>query len=207
MATRLVQACAYANWTGESFEVWKWFRAGDPRKKISRELRSLFPYIFSLVVTSKTSREIAQLSFTVAGTDIELTVQGALARNLLGKVYYAWYVGRCLDKERLQYFAPEKVLENGEAVILPADLKIRPYGNKVPSKIDSESAKMQFQLRELSVKGSFMGTKNELEAVVEVARARKIESVVTRKYSLDDINQGMGALGRGEILGRAYVSP
>ncbi len=66
---------------------------------------------------------------------------------------------------------------------------------------------MQFQLRELSVKGSFMGTKNELEAVVELARAKRIESVATRKYALDEVNQGMGALGRGEILGRAYVSP
>ncbi len=66
---------------------------------------------------------------------------------------------------------------------------------------------MQFQLRELSVKGSFMGTKNELEAVVELAKARKIESVATKRYTLDEVNQGMGALGRGEILGRAYVSP
>ncbi len=66
---------------------------------------------------------------------------------------------------------------------------------------------MQFQLRELSVKGSFMGTKNELEAVVELARSRRIQSVATRRYALDEVNQGMEALGRGEIVGRAYVAP
>ncbi|SRR5713101_1659347 len=66
---------------------------------------------------------------------------------------------------------------------------------------------MQFQLRELSIKGSFMGTKNELEAVVDLAKAGKIESVVTKRYTLDEVNQGIEALGRGEILGRAYVSP
>lgn len=66
---------------------------------------------------------------------------------------------------------------------------------------------MQFLTRELSVRGSFVGTKNELEAVVELARARRIQSVATRRYALEEVNQGMEALGRGEIVGRAYVSP
>jgi propanol-preferring alcohol dehydrogenase len=66
---------------------------------------------------------------------------------------------------------------------------------------------LQFQLRELSVKGSFMGTKNELETVIQLAKTREIESVATRKYGLDMVNEGLGALGRGEIVGRAYVSP
>ncbi len=66
---------------------------------------------------------------------------------------------------------------------------------------------MQFQLRELSLKGSFMGTKNELEAVVELARTKRIQSVATKKYTLEEVNQGMDALGRGEIVGRAYVTP
>lgn len=63
-----------------------------------------------------------------------------------------------------------------------------------------------FVLKEFSIAGSLVGTKDELADLVELARTKKLQSVVTKKFALDDINNALESLRRGEIVGRGYVS-
>jgi len=63
-----------------------------------------------------------------------------------------------------------------------------------------------FVLREFSLAGSLVGTKNELADLVELARTKRLQSIVTRKFTLDEINNALESLRRGEIAGRGYVS-
>lgn len=63
-----------------------------------------------------------------------------------------------------------------------------------------------FVLRELSLAGSLVGSKSELVDLVELARTRRLQSIVTRKFMLDQINAALEELRRGEIAGRAFVS-
>lgn len=63
-----------------------------------------------------------------------------------------------------------------------------------------------FVLREFSLAGSLVGTKNELEELVDLARTKRLQSIVTRKFALDEINGAFESLRRGEIAGRGYVS-
>lgn len=65
---------------------------------------------------------------------------------------------------------------------------------------------MTFGLRELSLAGTLMGTKNELATVVELARTNRLKSAATRRFSLEEVNEGIGSLRKGEIIGRGYVS-
>ncbi|HLE34525.1 MAG TPA: zinc-binding dehydrogenase [Nitrososphaerales archaeon] len=63
-----------------------------------------------------------------------------------------------------------------------------------------------FVLREFSLAGSLVGTKNELAELVELARTKRLQSIVTKKFTLDQINDALGVLRKGEIAGRGYVS-
>jgi len=63
-----------------------------------------------------------------------------------------------------------------------------------------------FVLREFSLAGSLVGTKNELAELVELARTKRLQSIVTKKFTLDQINDALGSLRKGEIVGRGYVS-
>jgi propanol-preferring alcohol dehydrogenase len=58
--------------------------------------------------------------------------------------------------------------------------------------------------REFSLFGSFWGNFNDLTEVVALAEAGMIKHTVTR-VQFDDINDTLGAIGRGEIIGRAVV--
>lgn len=63
-----------------------------------------------------------------------------------------------------------------------------------------------FVLREFSLNGSLAGTKNELMDLVELARSKSLQSIVTKKFALTDVNDALASLRRGEIAGRAYLS-
>jgi D-arabinose 1-dehydrogenase-like Zn-dependent alcohol dehydrogenase len=63
-----------------------------------------------------------------------------------------------------------------------------------------------FMLREFSLAGSLVGTKNELVDLVELARTKRLRSIVTKKFTLEQINDALGSLRKGEIAGRGYVS-
>lgn len=59
--------------------------------------------------------------------------------------------------------------------------------------------------REVDILASRAGTHEELVKVVELARKQKIRSIVTDTFRLDQINEALSKLRKGEILGRAVV--
>lgn len=70
---------------------------------------------------------------------------------------------------------------------------------KIPLTAHVESERM--------LKGSFIGTLAEANEVVELARNGTInyKNIVSRKYALEDVNEALQALDKGEIMGRAVI--
>lgn len=134
MKIKLMQVCAYANWLTESFEIWRLYPIAVPRKKISREMRSLFLWIFSEVVDDKGMEDLSAATFVIGGTDDEIELNFSEAEEVKNKIYYGWYLGKCLDLQRLQYFKPEKIIKSG-FVKLTRDNKAEFY--------ETSSAKLQ----------------------------------------------------------------
>jgi alcohol dehydrogenase, propanol-preferring len=64
-----------------------------------------------------------------------------------------------------------------------------------------------FPLREAQILGNFTGTLLEMVELVDLARRGIIAPVVTRGYRLEDANEVLTKLGRGEIEGRAVLKP
>ncbi len=58
-------------------------------------------------------------------------------------------------------------------------------------------------LREISVVGSYVGSKEELQLLTQLAKNGKIKGVVNAKYPLDKVNEVIAALKEGRIAGRA----
>ncbi|MEM2760218.1 MAG: NAD(P)-dependent alcohol dehydrogenase [Nitrososphaerales archaeon] len=63
-----------------------------------------------------------------------------------------------------------------------------------------------FMLKEFSLVGSLVGNKNELMELIGLAESGKLQSTVTRKFELDEINHALESLRRGEIIGRSYIT-
>lgn len=57
------------------------------------------------------------------------------------------------------------------------------------------------------VQGNFTGTLDELEELVGLAKTGTIAPVVTASYGLEEANDVLARLGRGEIRGRAVLKP
>jgi alcohol dehydrogenase, propanol-preferring len=55
-----------------------------------------------------------------------------------------------------------------------------------------------------AVRGSFWGNYNDLTEVLALAAAGKIKHTIT-PVTLDDINDRLDALGRGDVVGRQVV--
>jgi len=121
MKVRLMQVCAYANWPTESFEIWRLYPINTPRKKISREMRSLFLWIFSEIVDNKGMKELSTATFVLGVTDEGIELNISEAEEIKKRVYYGWYVGRCLDLQRLQYFKREKTIKLGFVKLIGKD--------------------------------------------------------------------------------------
>lgn len=62
-------------------------------------------------------------------------------------------------------------------------------------------------LKEISILTSRAGTREELVKVVDLARKNRVNPVVTDVFKLDQINEALSKLKKGEILGRAIVEP
>jgi D-arabinose 1-dehydrogenase-like Zn-dependent alcohol dehydrogenase len=60
-------------------------------------------------------------------------------------------------------------------------------------------------LKELRILGTVGGTKKDLQELVELARTKKIKSVVTNRITLDEVNDGLLMLERGAITGKCCV--
>jgi propanol-preferring alcohol dehydrogenase len=57
------------------------------------------------------------------------------------------------------------------------------------------------------IQGNFTGALSELTEVVEIAKRGTIAPVVTESYRLEEANEVLARLGRGEIRGRAVLKP
>ncbi|MGH7245956.1 MAG: hypothetical protein ACREGI_03415 [Candidatus Levyibacteriota bacterium] len=121
----ITQVCAYANWPDESFEVWKWFEADKPQKEIVKNMESLFTVVFSRVVQDKKLEDLKNASKTIGRSDIEKTITFSSRDKIVKTAKFAHYLGECLDKKRLQYFAPKKILSSGIATVANNSLKIK----------------------------------------------------------------------------------
>ncbi|GIU71477.1 MAG: NAD(P)-dependent alcohol dehydrogenase [Candidatus Nitrosocaldaceae archaeon] len=89
----------------------------------------------------------------------------------------------------------QKIIANGGKIVLVG------VSNK-PISINPQL----FVLKELSVLGSLVGTKNELEELVWLASSNRIKSIVSKHYSLDQINDGLKELREGKIVGRGCIN-
>ena len=61
--------------------------------------------------------------------------------------------------------------------------------------------------REISVSGSLVGNKKEQADVIELARSGRIKSVVSKTMPLDEINEGLEHLRKGDVIGRSVITP
>jgi alcohol dehydrogenase, propanol-preferring len=64
-----------------------------------------------------------------------------------------------------------------------------------------------FPLRGAQIVGNFTGTLADLVELVDLARKGTIAPVVTGAYRLEEANEVLSKLGRGEIAGRAVLKP
>jgi propanol-preferring alcohol dehydrogenase len=66
---------------------------------------------------------------------------------------------------------------------------------------------VQLIKNEISILTSRAGTHEELATVVKLASENKLQFVVTDKFRLDQINEALYKLSKGEIIGRAVIIP
>jgi len=62
-------------------------------------------------------------------------------------------------------------------------------------------------LKEFSIMGSLVGTKDELEELVNLASKGRIRSIANRRFKLEEINDALNMLRNGGIVGRGYIVP
>ncbi len=114
MKVKVAQVCAYANWPRESFEVWRWYPSNKSFRQVTKEMRSLFLQIYSHVAINKELEALKDAVFTIGMTySEEKPVELSILPKLTEVLHFAWYLGHCLDMQRLQYFAPERVIVRG----------------------------------------------------------------------------------------------
>jgi propanol-preferring alcohol dehydrogenase len=62
-------------------------------------------------------------------------------------------------------------------------------------------------LRAFTLTGAYTGKYADLVELVEIAKKGKIQSVVSRRFKLDEVNTALEDLKAGKILGRAVINP
>ncbi|MEW6603303.1 MAG: alcohol dehydrogenase [Thermoproteota archaeon] len=62
-------------------------------------------------------------------------------------------------------------------------------------------------LRAFTLTGAYTGKFADLVEMVELARMNKVQSVVSRKFTLDQANHALEELKAGKIIGRAVINP
>jgi len=85
-----------------------------------------------------------------------------------------------------------KVLRKGGKLVLVA------YSNLVPLQINS----LKVVLNELEILGTRAGTKEDIEKCVELIVEGKLKPVISKTFSLEEINQAMSILKEGKLSGR-----
>ena len=61
--------------------------------------------------------------------------------------------------------------------------------------------------KEASVVGSSVGSKEELQLLVDLASSGRLKGVANSKHRLNEVNEVLTALKEGKVLGRAYFDP
>jgi D-arabinose 1-dehydrogenase-like Zn-dependent alcohol dehydrogenase len=61
--------------------------------------------------------------------------------------------------------------------------------------------------KEASVVGSSVGSKEELQLLVDLASSGRLKGVANAKHRLNEVNEVLTALKEGKVLGRAYFDP
>jgi propanol-preferring alcohol dehydrogenase len=61
--------------------------------------------------------------------------------------------------------------------------------------------------KEASVVGSSVGSKEELQLLVELASSGRLKGVANARHRLNEVNDVLTALKEGKVLGRAYFDP
>jgi len=62
-------------------------------------------------------------------------------------------------------------------------------------------------LRAFNLTGAYTGKFADLVELVALAKTGKIQSVVSRKFTLDQANSALDELKAGKIIGRAVINP
>lgn len=104
-------------------------------------MSSLFLIVFSRVDGARGLEELKHASRTVGKTDMEVDVATEAASKILQEARFTHCLGKCLDKERLQYFAPSKVLSRG-TVVIQGDNVVIQYEEPKSHKLSNEDKKV-----------------------------------------------------------------
>ncbi|MDQ4074084.1 MAG: zinc-binding dehydrogenase, partial [Thermoproteota archaeon] len=62
-------------------------------------------------------------------------------------------------------------------------------------------------LRGYTITGAYTGTFRDLTELVSIASEGKIQSVVSKRYPLTQVNEALEDLKNGKIIGRAVFNP
>lgn len=62
-------------------------------------------------------------------------------------------------------------------------------------------------LRAFNISGAYTGKFSDLVELVELSKLGRIQSLVSKKYQLDDVNEALSDLKNGKIIGRAVFNP
>jgi propanol-preferring alcohol dehydrogenase len=62
-------------------------------------------------------------------------------------------------------------------------------------------------LRAFTLTGAYTGKYADLVELVEIAKKGKLQSVVSRRFKLDEVNTALEELKGGKIIGRAVINP
>ena len=62
-------------------------------------------------------------------------------------------------------------------------------------------------LKAITIQGAYTGNYKSLMELVELAKKGVINPIVSKRYSLSDVNTALGDLKQGKIIGRAVINP
>lgn len=106
--------------------------------------------------------------------------------------------GRGADKILEFVSRKETVEEDIKSLRKGGKLVLVAYSDSVPLQINS----LKVVLNELEILGTRAGTKEEIEKCVELIVMGKLKPVISKTFSLEEINQAMSILKEGKLSGR-----
>ncbi|HSF28442.1 MAG TPA: alcohol dehydrogenase [Nitrosopumilaceae archaeon] len=62
-------------------------------------------------------------------------------------------------------------------------------------------------LKAITIQGAYTGNYKSLVELVELAKKGVINPIISKRYSLGDVNMALGDLKQGKIIGRAVINP